>query len=368
MKFDLFNNGDEFYCKLIQDLETAKKTVSVDMYKFNLDKAGLKIANKLIEISKRGIKVSLLIDGIGSNNWGGEIVSLMIKNGIKAKIYHPIPWQLHKLKHAVCKKTYLSKLFYLIAKINTRNHRKSIIIDQNIVYIGSINISSEHLSKESCEAWNDCTVRIVDKKHAKSANIAFKRAFAPDIKNIYQGIQNTLTKKSNILLNNNILARKQNFKKLLKSIKQSKTRIWIATAYFNPKNTLIRALKDAAKKGVEVTIMIPSRSDIPISTLAAKYYYNDLISSGIKILEYLPTMMHAKYMVIDNTIIIGSSNFNHRSFLHDLEIDLKSKDAQMHSMICKKFTNDALKCQEIKNYNYVNKYLSTILQLFKIIL
>lgn len=372
MTSELFASGDDFFKRALHDISQANESITVEMYKFNLYGIGEEIANSLIEKAKQGIKISILVDGIGSKSWGGETVNRMSEAGIKTKIYHPIPWQFHKFKHAVSNLPSMIKFFYLFAKINTRNHRKIICIDNEIVYLGSINISNDHISMKGKKAWADCAVRIQDELAATDVSIAFSRAWAPDLKSIYQGIQQTINYNSALVLNNNLVKRRQNFRFLLKRIRKAKKRAWLVSAYFTPNSTLLRSLIGAAKRGVDVRLVIPKQSDVPFVNLAAKYFYNNMLQADVKILEYVPTMMHSKYMLIDDWAMVGSSNLNHRSIMHDLEVDYRTQDSEFIAALEKLFYDNTSQCQQVTackiSFSILTKILCRIIITFKIVM
>ena len=361
MSINLFHSGDDFYESALEDIESANVSIKLEMYKFNLNGIGQKFAHKLIEKAKSGLDIAILVDGVGSKNFGGSLHTKMLASGIKIKIYHPIPWQFHQFKHAVSTLPTIKKMFYLFAKINTRNHRKVIIIDDKILYLGSINISNDHISQTTKPAWSDCAIRLFDSSAAEIATTAFNRAFSPDLKNIYQGFQQTIAVKNNIILNNNLVKRQQNFRRLLKKIKKSQTRIWLVSAYFAPNNTLLKALISAASRGVDVRLILPKSSDIAFMNLAAKYFYGVLLQSNIKIYEHSPTMIHSKYMLIDNWAMVGSSNLNHRSIMHDLEIDFQCTDPDFISKLEQMFILDKTHSNEISNYLYKSNWFARLL-------
>lgn len=372
MASKLFPSGDTFYESVREDIMSAEKEIKLEMYKFNLSGIGKLVAEDLIAKSEQGVKISILVDGIGSKNWGGSLLNTMEKNGIRTKIYHPIPWQFHHFKHAVSNLPTLKKFFYLFAKINTRNHRKMICIDRKIVYLGSINISDDHISKNNKSAWADCAIRIEDKNSADTLITAFSRAWSPDLRSIYQGLQQTLHDNSPIILNNNLVKRKQNFRRLLKQIKKARTRLWLVSAYFTPNNTLLRSLIDAANRGVDVRLIIPKESDVPFVNLAARYFYTPLIKANIKVLEYLPTMMHSKYIIIDEFAMVGTSNLNHRSIMHDLEVDYRTNETDLVNQLENLFIENEKMCQLVVqselSSNIITKALCRFIISFKIVL
>ena len=136
-------------------------------------------------------------------------------------------------------------------------------------------------------------------------------------------------------------------KNLLRKITQAQLRIWITNAYFVPDNFLLRRLRDAAKSGVDVRILLPKNSDIMIMPWTSSTFYYNLLKSGVRIFEYLPSNLHAKTLIIDDWSSVGSSNLNHRSLLHDLEADINVRQASSKKILEDQFLTDLTQSKEI---------------------
>jgi cardiolipin synthase A/B len=125
-----------------------------------------------------------------------------------------------------------------------------------------------------------------------------------------------------VRLNNKLALRRKNYRDLLARIAAARERIWITNAYFVPRGGLLRALGAAAKAGVDVRILVPAKSDIIFMPWVAAAFYYGLLKSGVRVFEYQPAVLHAKTMLIDDWMTVGSSNLNSRSMFHDLEADV----------------------------------------------
>ena len=137
------------------------------------------------------------------------------------------------------------------------------------------------------------------------------------------------------------------YKNLLRKISQCKNRIWIMNAYFVPDNFLLKKLKDAAISGLDVRILLPSKSDVVMMPWASSTFYYSLLKSGVRIFEYLPGMLHAKSLILDEWMLVGSSNLNHRSLLHDLEVDINITTPTAKATLVQQFLNDLKHSREI---------------------
>ncbi|MCE3012035.1 MAG: phospholipase D-like domain-containing protein, partial [Proteobacteria bacterium] len=140
-----------------------------------------------------------------------------------------------------------------------------------------------------------------------------------------------------IRLNQNFRLRRSLYKDFLKRLKKSKKRIWLVTGYFQPKRSIINSLKAAARQGVDVRILLSTKSDVFYYSLLQTYYHYELLDAGVKIFEFDPSIIHAKNYFIDDWITVGSTNLNYRSFMHDLEVDIRIQHPQNKKLLEKNF-------------------------------
>ena len=282
----VFNNSDEYFSHLLSDIKSARKSVDIEVYIFNHDLIGKKIIDALIQARKqRKIKIRLLIDGVGTAFWAKSLVKSLKKHGIKTRVYNPCPWRVWQWKISAANLPFLLNIFYFILKINSRNHRKSIIIDNSIAYFGSMNIDQRHLSKcNGGQSWRDTAVRMQNINLSKINN-AFNSAW--ENKNWHKQIDKVVTKiNSKFRINNTWKRRYMLYKSLLRKLAKAKSRIWITNPYFIPNRSFISLLKKIAAKGVDVCIVLPKKSDLPFMNWAMSCFYEDLIHSKVKIYEY----------------------------------------------------------------------------------
>ena len=344
----LFFNGQTYFDSLLNDIDNAKQSIDIEAYIFDLDKLGKTIIASLEAAAKRDVKVRVLVDGAGTPQWGGNLIKNLEQNGAQTRIFHPFPWRLWQWSRSYVSVPALLKSIYLLLKINSRNHRKVCIIDKTIVYIGSFNICQNHLDKSLTDkGWRDTGVRL------ENANIvdlyqAFEAAWnhIPIQERIKYFFRHIYTNPI-IRLNNTRHRRRILYKDLLTRIKKAKTRIWITNAYFVPDNFLLKKIKDAARSGVDVRILLPNKSDVAFMPWASKAFYENLLKTGIRIFEYQPSMLHAKTLVLDDWMLIGSSNLNHRSLMHDLEVDVNIRQNESKVALEKQFALDLTEANEI---------------------
>lgn len=318
----VFGEGAAFFDALLHDIHHAQKCIDLETYIFHQDALGNKIADALCEAATRGVAIRILVDGYGTPNWHSNFQKKLEAVGIQTKVFHPLPWKLSQWKF-IKKIPFALRGLYLLLKTNSRNHRKIVLIDHKIAYVSSMNITVWHLPEEQGgKNWRDTGVRLTRVDIAELQN-AFDIAWTHrTIQERIRDVFKHLKKEPRIRLNYTRHRRRVLYKNLLKRMRLCQQRIWITNAYFVPDNVLLRRLKEAAKNGVDVRILLPHKSNVAVVARASATFYYDLLKAGIKIYEYLPSMLHAKSLILDDWMLIGSSNLNHRSLLHDLEADI----------------------------------------------
>lgn len=322
--------------------------------------------------SRRGVRVRLLVDGAGSLLWGATPQPQLRQAGVETRIYHPIPWALPI--RFIYKK--FNKSLALFSRINQRNHRKTVLIDGEIAFVGSFNVCAHHLSTfKGPHSWRDTGVRVRGSGVADLLR-AFERTFRASwpvyrvgrwlgqvpipLRLNYFGFhcglrlrnytQHHLLAHPLVRLNMGNTRRRKNYTEFLSRIEKSCNRVWITNAYFVPHGSLIRALNSAAKKGVDVRVLFPKNPDIFFIKWVRSAFYLGLLSAGVKIFEYgehVHRVMHAKTALIDDWAIVGSSNLNHRSLFHDLEVDIVLTRPESILTLEEDFIRDRINAREI---------------------
>jgi cardiolipin synthase len=321
---EIFFSGDQFFERLIKDIDDAKSYITIEMYIFKDDALGRKVADQLIAAQVRGVKIQIVVDGIGSYDFFNQLHQRFKKNGIQVKMFNPLPFY-HPYYGKLTLIRKIQVLGLRLLRINSRNHRKIITIDGNIMFTGSYNLTAEHTQLHIEAAWKDIGMRVTGKQ-VKFAILNFKRVWK--LRDYYRYRRQIKSDKlpewkdAPIRLNQTLIMRRYFYKNFLDRIDLSQKRIWLTTPYFIPKRRMIKLLARAAKRGVDVRILISFQTDVPIFRTLQYFYYEYLLKKGVKIFQYTNTILHAKSYIIDDWYTIGSSNLNHRSFMHDLEVDL----------------------------------------------
>jgi len=345
---DIFFIGNEYFNDLISGIKNAKEFIDFECYIFYPDNLGKIIIALLIEASKNGVYVRLIIDGYGSLNWNTLQLSELTDSGIEVKIFHPLPWHLSLYKKTIVKEGFINKFLYLSSRINKRDHRKLYIVDKTTAWSGSMNITSSHLNQNNGDAlWLDCGVKITGESILELSD-NFDEIWKHKIH------YNTENEHLPFRTNNNIIKRQHKNNELIHLLKSCKNRIWIINAYLAPSHRIVNALKHARSNGVDVKLIISRHSDVVFFPLISTTYYAELLKAGIEIYEHNEYIIHAKTILLDDMAFVGSSNLNHRSFLHDLELDIILKHTTSLQKLKNKFlklTNNSEKITQEKLIN-----------------
>lgn len=318
-------DGDSYFESIIALFRKAQKEILVETYIFNLDHVGQAVLLELQAARARGVAVHLMIDGIGSLTSLHQLESHCRQAGIDFRVYHPVgKWWLIPLH-----KRPLRRFIHWMWRLNKRNHRKSIVVDQTWCWIGSFNISQVHSKKYSGdEAWRDTGV-LLQGQEVQTVRQAFFETWRSSRHLLHSNLKGFLKLRKKrqkiqsplLRLNSSLRSRYQLKRDLRRRIAHATTRVLITNAYFIPTRSIVRALCNAAKKGCFVALCLPAKTDVNLVRVASWYLYNRLLKAGVQIFEYEPTVLHAKTLVIDEWATVGSHNLNHRSIKHDLELD-----------------------------------------------
>ncbi len=352
----IFNNGDEFFNQLKKSISEAKQFIHLETYIFDQDPSGHEILSLLAAAAERGARVQLLLDGVGSASWTFADAQSWRERGIELKFFHALPWQRHP--SVIWKLLTIKKLLIGCFKLNRRNHRKICLVDDDTVLISSMNISDRHLpSRVGSQAWRDISVFIqgLDTEHYRLA--------ARDAWNFSQHHHGKRWQKMS-------QQKKIEYDNLLTQIKSAKEKIWITNPYFVPDFRLTQSLCSAARAGIDVKILLPSQSDIFGLKFAMESYYNSLLTFGVKIFEYEATTLHAKILIIDKWVSIGSFNLDYRSIFYNLETSAILKfeaniEAMQSQFVTDIKTSKKIKINFWKSRSWIHRQLEDFFLLFR---
>ena len=340
--WQLYFNPGEYFDGLIDDIDNARHCIYMETYIFKLDDVGNRVLDALQRAVNRGLRLQLLIDGIGAYYDAAEIAESLSSANSEVRIFHPLPWDFALYRRALTAEHWYSQVFHLVAELNHRNHRKLCLIDEQSAWLCSFNITADHVNSRSelvNDFWHDTGLRVTG---------TLVKSLVDNFNQVWQHKLSGVGKRSRQFLASEAIARrKQPRQELLQVLEQARQRIWITNAYFNPSKQVLQMLQRKAGEGVAVKLIVPQRSDSIFFPLLSRSFYSDLLLSGIRVFEYGSRVLHSKTMVIDEQLLIGSTNLNYRSLFHDLELDLLSADPQIVAQMEQRFERDIAASQEI---------------------
>lgn len=306
--FDLFDDPLHYFGAMLADIEKAKKYIYLEMYKFSDESIGTKFRDLLTKKVRQGVEVRLLIDSWGAM-FSSSFFSEFTRNGGKLLLFKKLRWT-----------------FDAFTKHHRRNHRKILVIDDHISYIGSANITDYSMN------WRELAVRM-EGDIARIFRRAFLGSWSIHDKVVFNIKKHTRTLSfGDFKLVRDIPSiRKQRIKKKFEElVKNAKREIIIETPYFLPGFLLRKHLMDAAKRGVDVKVLTPDKSDVAMVDVLRSKYLGMLYNSKVKVIFYKPYNLHAKMMLVDGeTFCVGSANFDYRSFRYMYELMLIGRDKRL---------------------------------------
>ncbi len=359
----LFFSGDEYYADLIKGIKEAQSSIFFEFYIFSKSQIGDLFCDALCEASDRGVSVSVLLDGIGSLSFINAYEDKMKKHRIEVHFYRTIPWDLRT--HTSESANPIRRLLNRLYRLNHGTHRKYCLIDTKHLWAGSYNICDEHSERiMGVDAWRDVGV-YVEGHQVALAKKAFLRSFSSrsELKKI------PLKGEGLILLNQTRSLKRSVRTAQYRRLLSAKSRIWIQTPYFAPLARVLRLLLKKQREGLDVRIIVPKRSDVWVSKWISYTYLFQLARKGVKVYEFEPRFLHSKVFLIDEWICIGSTNLNHRSFLHDLEMDIVLTDADVQDQMVQQLEKDMTQSTPLNRdiwtaFPWWKRILSRILSIF----
>ncbi len=351
---EVITTGERKFSALMDDLNNARHHIHMEYFIFYNDETGKMVKELLMRKASEGVKVRFLYDNVA--NWF-----------VPAKFYN-------EMKQSGVEVSPFTKVILpaLHSKVNYRNHRKVVVIDGHIGYIGGMNIANEYYKDLN---WRDTHLRIagkgvyglqanflIDWYFAVGETVEDRKCFPPcEIKtnNLMQVAAGgpVSTYRNLMLATANIIV-------------TAKKYLYIQTPYFLPTEALVHALESAALGGVDVRLMVSAQSDSPYVDPAARSYYGDLLRAGLRIYELQGKFIHAKTIVADDYIsVIGSANMDFRSFESNFEINCYLYDSELALRNKEIFLEDLKQCRELNYQEWLERpwwkrFFESLMRLF----
>ncbi|QYF93839.1 cardiolipin synthase [Massilia sp. PAMC28688] len=344
----LLFDGPATMREMMAAASAARHTINLETYIFDQDEVGLQFAALLMEKRKQGVIVNLLYDSVGALGTPPEFFKRMKEAGINVLAFNPVnptkrigKWEL-----------------------NNRDHRKLMVVDGKVAFTGGINISSTYANSSFFRSkraptmdsrkvgWRDTHVKIegpavaslqyhfidnwVGQDAGELAEANYFPTLAPAGNKLVRVLATDPARDSEI------------YKAFIVAIQEAKTSVHITSAYFVPDRQFIESLIAAAKRGVDVKLVLPGVSDHGLVMHAGRSFYDELLSNGVKIYQLQVAVLHAKTAVIDGTwSTVGSANIDRRSFLHNYELNIVVLDPAFGKDMQSAFAEDLRDSKEV---------------------
>jgi len=310
----LMGSGEDFFSRLIDLINNAQKLIHFQVYIFDEDRTGKEVAVALKKARQRGVEIYLTVDSYGSKSLSPGFIADLQQSGVQFKFFSPLP-----------------KRFYVF-RIGRRLHSKVMVADHSEALIGGINIADKYRGNEQELPWLDFAIGIKGPVCADISRICeriYQEKYFGKIKNQELKTRNLHVGKSRSRLSLNDRFRRKNQIRAgyREAFQKSQQSIIIVASYFLPSRSIRTALKYAARRGVQVNLLLPGKSDIVMAKRATTYLYRWLLRNNIGIYEWHESILHGKLAVVDNKwVTIGSYNLNHLSEYSSIEMNVEVLD------------------------------------------
>jgi cardiolipin synthase A/B len=336
-RLDILENGGAIFPAMVAAIASARQTVNFEGYIFWSGEVGTLFRDALVERAAHGVAVRVLLDAVGSSgsHLNAEDVELMRKAGCRVEFFH-------------------SKKPWMVWVLNHRNHRRILVVDGRIGFTGGVGFADQWLGNaDAHEHWRDTQVR-VEGPAVRGLQRSFQENWSevtgePLLGDEFFPALVPVGSASVAVVPSSPLAAMSGASRVYAvSLAAASKELWIANSYFLPDDATEALLVAAARRGVDVRVIVPSdeHNDVPATRAAGRSGFGPLLEGGVKIFEYQPTMFHLKTMVVDGAFsTVGSANFDDRSFHLNEEINLFVYDAPFAALMRERFQHDLLQCR-----------------------
>lgn len=334
---DLLIDGEQTFPSMLSAIRCAKQYINLEFYRYESDNLGREFSKELMEKAKNGVKVRIIFDDVGSWSLSKALINEMRLAGIEIFPFMPVRFPM------------------LTNKINYRNHRKILVVDGTIGFVGGLNIADKYLhGLESIGKWRD-THLVISGEAVTAIDSVFMSDWyfasetipvdEPDIKNRHKISERCWIQIASSGPDSDWANIMQVYFSAIATALKS---IYISTPYFSPDESIITAIKTASLSGVDVQIILPGKTDSVIANWNTRSYIEELLEAGVKVFLYEEGFNHSKYILVDNIFSsVGSANVDMRSFDLNFEIAALIYDKPFAKRLLELFTKDISKSRQI---------------------
>jgi cardiolipin synthase len=311
--FQFLETVDHAFEIMLQSIEAARSSIRLEIYIYRASPIGERFREALIRALGRGVTVKVMVDALGSVSLPEKFWDPLIEAGGRFRWFNPL-----KLK-----------------RLGFRDHRKILVVDEKIGFVGGFNIAPEYQGDGVTTGWHDVGIRVPESL-ARALAASFELLFPlADYKHrrlarYRRSAVSKITSTPDGQLITSAPGRgPYHLKTALVSDLQRACSINIISAYFLPPRQIRRALLRAPRQGRKVRIILPAKSDVRLSQMAARFLYRPLLRNGVEIYEYQPQILHTKLFLFDDVIYVGSANMDKRSLLVNYELLIRAQNPEL---------------------------------------
>ena len=335
-RVELLVDAEMFFPAMLRAVHEARNCVWLEMYLFESGAVADQFIDAFIDAARRGVQVCLLLDDFGCRKLSQQDRSRLAVKGIALAFYNP----LHYGK-------WRRNLF--------RDHRKILLVDHQAVFVGGTGLTDDFAPRLQPElAWRETMVRVegpcvvdwaVLFAHTWGSGYVARAPLRPGpqaIPALPEGLRGRVVETS-------ALSSQELSRSLLNRIRLAQQNVWLTTAYFVPSIKIRRALRKTAQRGVDVRLLLPgNRTDHPAVRHAGRRFYHGMLRAGVRIFEYQPRFIHAKVVICDSWVSVGSSNIDRWNLRWNLEANQESVDDGLAQQAREMFERDFVVSEEIQ--------------------
>jgi cardiolipin synthase len=335
-KIEILTNGSVFYPAMLDGIRGARETINMECYIFKKGKIGSQFIDALAERARAGVRVTLVMDAIGSFGAFRKAAKPLRQAGCRVEPYQRMTW-------------------YRLGRMNNRTHRELLVVDGRVAFAGGAGIADWWAqSTKGKPAWRDGMARIEGPIVSDIQGIVAENWLeccgeiltGPETYKDHERVGTSAAFAVKSSPSDRATVSRVLFQTLIESVNQ---RVKIATPYFLPDRAFREAFIRTAKRGAEITVIVPGRqTDQRWVRLASRRMYGHLLAAGVRIFEYEPGMIHAKTLIVDDLwAAIGTTNLDNRSFEHNDEVNVVVRDPAVAARLTQDYEADLTRCERI---------------------
>ena len=327
-RYDVLTNGDQFFPAMLEAIRNAKRRISFETYIYDKGQVGDQFTSALEDAARRGVRVNLVVDSVGAGSMKSDDVTRLEAAGCHVGSFNALKW-------------------YNLEEVNYRTHRKILVVDEEVAFTGGAGVADHWLGHaEDKDHWRDTQVRMRG-PIVRLVEAAFYENFIETDDIVTPELNDPPAESDDVghslVLRSSPTGGGSDLKRLyLLGIASARRTIEITSPYFVTDESTLWALQDAVNRGVKIRILVEGdKTDAMPVKYASRHAYERLLSMGIEIYEYQPTMMHTKSLVVDDAwSMFGSANFDNRSLELNDELNVAVSDRDLARRFAEDFEQD----------------------------